>query len=151
MKKIIIPLFLAFALAGCPSIPRITDTPPSNNGQISPEQQRADVDAITAEAQRAAELVKAGKINRTQAADMLGKFRLTRVGPNVIDDDTFATYRRITVQRENRRITQNEAHAIMETKLRDWRRRWVAMKQRPQNPAFTNFLLRLYNLPQLGQ
>ena len=153
MKKAIIPLLLTFALAGCPSVPLSTDGGTKTGGTVSAAQQRADVDAITAEAQRVADLVKAGKINRTQAADMLGDFRLKRIGQNMLDDDTFATYRRITVQRESRRITQNEAHAIMETKLRDWRRRWVSMSQadRPANPAFTNFLLRLYNLPQLGQ
>ena len=151
MKKLIVPLLFTLALAGCPSLPKPTDSSTPSGGSVTTDQQRADVDAITAEAQRVAGLVKAGKINRTQAADMLGEFRLKRVGPNVIDDDSFATYRRITVQRESQRITQNEAHAIMETKLRDWRRRWVAMSPRPQNPAFTNFLLRLYNLPQLGQ
>lgn len=139
-------------LAGCPTVrtPPKKDPTGTNAGSQSVMQKLADVDAITAEAQRVAARVRAREINKTQAADILGGFRAGRIGHNVIDDDVFETYRRITVQRESNKITQAESQSIMETKLKSWVQRWPVMQNRPDNPAFTNFLLKLYNLPMLG-
>ena len=71
------------------------------------------------------------------------------VGANPVDDNTFAMYRYLTVEREAGRIDQDAFRAKMDERLREWMRRWPKLNPKPAEPAFTNFLLKLYGLPPL--
>ena len=72
------------------------------------------------------------------------------VGANAVDDNTFALYRQIAVQRDRGVIGADEAQSRMEARLRDWLRRRPKYTPKPADPAFTQFLLKLYRLPPLG-
>jgi len=37
----------------------------------------------------------------------------------------------------------------MEDRLRYWQRRWPGLQNKPANPAFTQFMFKVYNLPPL--
>jgi hypothetical protein len=101
------------------------------------------------EADRLADQVKAGHLTRVEAADELNIYRLRLVGANGVDDATFATYRTLAVARDAGSITSEAAQARMLARLRDVQRRWPGMAHRPADPAFTNFLLKVYDLPAL--
>lgn len=111
---------------------------------------QADADAILNEANRLALKVRDGELDKVEAADALNAFRLKRVGRNPVDDDTFATYRAVTVARESGRLSAQAAQARMRAKLAEWQRGWQSMPNRPRNPAFTNYLMRVFGLPPLG-
>ncbi len=104
---------------------------------------------IFREANRLAGEVEQGHLTRLEAADELNTFRVRVAGSNRIDDSTFATYRYLAAQRDSGRMTAEESHSRMEMKLRDWQRLWPGMRNRPVDPAFTNFLMQLFNLPLL--
>jgi len=123
--------------------------PASERTAVSAKQDRAS--QILIEANRLADRVKNGELTRLQAADQLNLVRLRLVGANQVDDSTFASYRYLAKQRDLGLLTQEQSHAKLETRLRDWQQRWPRMSKRPADPAFTNFLLRLYDLPPLGQ
>jgi len=102
------------------------------------------------EANRLAVLVEKGELTRVEAADELNGYRLRIVGSNRVDDATFATYRYLATMRDDGKMTAEESHARMERKLLEWQRRWPKLSSRPVDPAFTNFLMQLYDLPLLG-
>ncbi|XLM20126.1 hypothetical protein MKD33_17045, partial [Chromobacterium piscinae] len=94
--------------------------------------------------------VKSGELTRTAAADQLGAARLRIAGSNAVDNDNFAVYRQLTVEREAGRIDSDAFRAKLEAHLREWMRRWPKYTPKPADPAFSNFLLKLYGLPPLG-
>ncbi|MDN0082634.1 hypothetical protein QU487_07710 [Crenobacter sp. SG2305] len=147
MKRLI-PLVVVLALAGCANFKMPSYHPPTRPAPV--EHPPSSSDLMLHEANRIAERVKAGELNRVQAADQLNAYRLRTVGHNAVDDDVFATYRQIAVQRDANQISQEEAQARMDAKLRETLRRWPKLKPKPANPAFTNFLLKVYGLPPLG-
>lgn len=108
------------------------------------------VDLLFKEANRLASKVKSGELNRVAAADQLNVYRLRLIGANLVDDNSFAMYRYLAVERDAGRLTQEESQARMEMRLREWMRRWPKLQPKPPVPVFTNFLLKLYGLPALG-
>jgi len=108
------------------------------------------VDLLFKEANRLANKVKSGEINRVAAADQLNVYRLHLIGANQVDDNNFAMYRYLAVERDAGRLSQEESQARMEMRLREWLRRWPKLQPKPPVPVFTNFLLKLYGLPALG-
>ncbi|GGY05178.1 hypothetical protein [Paludibacterium paludis] len=136
---------IALMLAGCstpPPLPSAREKPAA-----APQ---GKVDLLLREANRLAGLVKTGEIGRVEAADRLNAYRLKIAGSNAIDDASFARYRRITVEREAGRLDQNEAQARMESYLRDTLRKYPRLPGKGAEPAFTDFLLKVYSLPPLG-
>ncbi len=107
-------------------------------------------DSLFKEANRLAGKVKSGELNRVAAADQLNVYRLRLIGANLVDDNSFAMYRYLAVERDAGRLTQEESQARMEMRLREWLRRWPKLQPKPPAPVFTNFLLKLYGLPALG-
>lgn len=149
MKKLAL-IFIAATLSGCAVIPTFPEPgvqpPPRKPPVVAPSK----VELLLKEANRLAEEVKAGRLSRTAAADQLNSYRLRVAGPNLVDDNTFATYRYIAVERDAGRMSPTEAQDKMEAKLREWLRSWSKLRQKPADPAFTNFLLKVYRLPPLG-
>lgn len=143
-------LLAAALLAGCAGFPDFGDTRSRQSRTKALQFKRAnDSAAILGEASRLASLVRAGAISRSEAAERLNSYRLARVGSNFVDDNTYSTYRALTVARERNQISQEEFQARMQGRLQDWQARWPTLKQRPANPAFTNFLMNVYNYPTL--
>ncbi len=101
------------------------------------------------EAQQLAPRVGKGELTRVQVADKLDALRQQQVGRNAVDDDVFRTYRRIAQQRDAGQIDSARAQKQMEDRLEMWQRRWPTLPDKPANPAFTQFLLKLYSLPPL--
>lgn len=145
-------LLFAALLSGCAGFPDFGSSRRPSHAWPKPhvQPQRAnDSAAILAEANRLATQVRNGELSRGEAADRLNRYRVERVGHNVVDDSTFATYRSLTVAREKNQINQEEFQSRMQARLQDWQVRWPTLQQRPANPAFTNFLMDVYNYPQL--
>ena len=151
MKKLVLPLVAAVALSACGVLPTLPEPgTPQPHRRPPPVAAPTKVDLLLKEANRLAEEVKAGRLSRTAAADQLNAYRLRTAGPNLVDDNTFATYRYIAVERDAGRMNPAEAQDKMEVKLREWLRAWPKLRQKPADPAFTNFLLKVYRLPPLG-
>jgi hypothetical protein len=145
MKKVkarfglaLLPLLLT-ACAGLPGTAVRPAAPPHRYGSAD----------ILREADRLASQVKDGTLSRTQAADQLNRFRLAHIGHNSIDDTNFAWYRAMAVARDRNQISQEESMTRICTRQMQWHRRWAQMDNRPSNPAFTNFLMEVCDLPPL--
>lgn len=108
-----------------------------------------DVEAIRVEANRLGTLVGKGEITKVQAAQLLNRFRLKAVGSNTVDDSVFSVYLRSTVESQNGKITGLQSKQIIQTSLETWQVRWPTMKDKPKNPAFTNFLLQHLGMDML--
>jgi hypothetical protein len=104
---------------------------------------------ILREANQLASQVKDGDLTRTQAADRLNRYRLSHIGHNSIDDTNFAWYRALAVERDRNQISQEESMTRICTRQMQWHRRWPQMENHPANPAFTNFLMEVCDLPPL--
>ena len=147
---------MALGLSACSALQQL-GVPISSHPDANPAKSRppgtpavnGKTDALLREANRLADKVKSGELTRLAAADQLGAFRLKVVGANPVDDNTFAMYRYLTVEREAGRIDQDTFRAKMDERLREWMRRWPKLNPKPAEPAFTNFLLKLYGLPPL--
>lgn len=136
MKRLLLMLSLLW-LAGCASLPEL-----GGGGH-------AAADVLMREAQQLAPRVGKGELTRVQVADKLDALRQQQVGRNAVDDDVFRTYRRIAQQRDAGQIDSARAQKQMEDRLEMWQRRWPTLSDKPANPAFTQFLLKLYSLPPL--
>ncbi len=153
MKAYIPFLFVsALLLSACQHLP--TNLWPQNKGASTETYQMADshaqnVEAIRVEANRLGTLVGRGEITKVQAAQLLNRFRLKAVGSNTIDDSVFSVYLRSTVESQNGKITGLQSKQIIQTSLETWQVRWPTMKDRPKNPAFTNFLLQHLGMDML--
>lgn len=142
-------LLSACSLLQQPAAPQLPHAPAIHP---SPAQPPVDskVELLLKEANHLAARVKNGELNRTAAADQLNSYRLHLIGANLVDDNSFAMYRYLAVERDAGRLSQEESQARMEMRLREWLRRWPKMQPKPATPVFTNFLLKLYGLPSLG-
>jgi uncharacterized lipoprotein YmbA len=136
MKRLLLILSLLW-LAGCASLPEL-----GGSGNAAAEM-------LMREAQQWAPRVSKGELTRVQVADKLDALRQQQVGRNAVDDDVFRTYRRIAQQRDAGQIDSARAQKQMEDRLEMWQRRWPTLPDKPANPAFTQFLLKLYSLPPL--
>lgn len=136
MKRLLLVLSL-LCLAACASLPDL------GGGS------QAAADKLMREAQQLAPRVSKGELTRVQVADRLDALRQQQVGRNAVDDDVFRIYRRIAQQRDAGQIDSARAQKQMEDRLEMWQRRWPALQDKPANPAFTQFLLKLYSLPPL--
>ena len=145
----VLPL-LAILLSGCSSFHQPGSLVPGGaSSSPAVQQEQTSARQIFDEANRLAGLVQQGQLTKTAAANQLDTYRLALVGPNRVDDATFATYRYLAKMRDANKMTSEEAHARMEMKLREWQGLWAGMQHRPANPAFTNFLMQLFKLPML--
>ncbi|CUA82157.1 MULTISPECIES: hypothetical protein [Gulbenkiania] len=153
MKALIPIAAAALFLSGCAALDTAPPAParPQRPVPVTPSvPKQSNADRLLQEAGRLADRIKSGQISRAGAADELNRLRLRLVGANAVDDNTFALYRQIAVQRDRGVIGADEAQSRMEARLRDWLRRWPKYTPKPADPAFTQFLLKLYRLPPLG-
>jgi hypothetical protein len=151
MKSLTPLLLVSLLLTACGSFKQPPSPIQSGHGGITrasaPQASRSGL--IFREANRLAGEVEAGRMSRVEAADALNDYRLRVVGSNRVDDSTFATYRYLAVERDSNGMSAEESHARMEMRLREWQRKWGDMRNRPADPAFTNFLMQLFDLPPL--
>lgn len=136
-------VLLPLLLSACAGLPGTAARP------AAPAQHHYGSADILREADRLATQVKEGMLSRTQAADQLNRFRLAHVGHNSIDDTNFAWYRAVAVARDRNQLSQEESVTRICTRQMQWHRRWTQMDNRPANPAFTNFLMEVCDLPPL--
>ena len=156
MKKHILFLVTLVALAGCETIylPTLKEVPvrPTNVKTEPPkptvrapyrlaETHWADVSKIRDEATRLSYQVSEGKITKVQAAQYLNRFRIQQVGRNSVDDSMYEVYLRSAVDSQRGAITTEQSKLYIQNALRGWHQRWPNMKNKPSNPAFTNFLM----------
>lgn len=152
MTTLIRPLCLAAALllAGCGTLQQLgLPTPETKPKEPAPVVSGSNAQRLLDEANRLAGEVKAGRMNRTQAADALNQKRLAWVGRNAVDDEVFAFYREGAQDRDQGLIDQNTYQNNMYQVLKQWQKRWPQLKQHPADPAFTNFLMKVFQLPPL--
>lgn len=149
MNKIILIALAAFLVAGC-----LAKKPPPTASSIEVMPTKPayseDTKKILQEAGRLASLVSENTLTRVQAAQALDTYRIRLVGHNSVDDASFSTYLRNTIDRQNSKITPDESVARMEQNLKRLHARWNKMKNKPANPAFTNFLMQIFGLPSLA-
>ena len=144
MNKLLMAVLLA-ALAGCANLPQLFPSSQSS----SPARGNNAADALLAEADRLADRVGKGELTRVQAAEKLGETRIKLVGRNLVDDDVYRLYYQIAQLRDAGKIDGDAARKQMEDRLRYWQRRWPGLQSKPANPAFTQFMFKVYNLPPL--
>ena len=150
MKKLLVTCLICLGLlTACPGL-RI---PYTGKGDIESEGQKSPYGLqshqILIEANRLAGLVSKNQLTRVQAAQALDRYRVDLVGHNAVDDALYATYLRVAVDRQNGRIDAQGAQNRMQSELEKWQGRWVKLKNKPDNPAFTNFLMQVFKLPPL--
>ncbi|UTH72545.1 hypothetical protein [Chromobacterium sp. IIBBL 290-4] len=155
MKRPLIVFSLLGSLTACSALQQLgapvhAGSEAARPAPAAPVKAKSKVDLLLAEANSLADKVKSGELTRTAAADQLGAARLRIAGGNPVDNDNFAVYRQLTVDREAGRIDSDAFRAKLEAHLREWMRRWPKYAPKPADPAFTNFLLKLYGLPPLG-
>ena len=144
MNRLFMAVLLG-ALAGCANLPQwfpVSQPPATQRGNSA-------ADTLLAEADRLADRVGKGELNRVQAAEKLGETRIKLVGRNLVDDDVYRLYYQIAQLRDAGRIDGDAARKQMEDRLRYWQRRWPGLQNKPANPAFTQFMFKVYNLPPL--
>ena len=156
MKKYIPLLLACAALAGCtintaPSFGAVTTTE-SGNGKATyrlVSSHWTDVSKIRDEATRLNDQVGQKKITKVQAAQHLNRFRLKLVGSNPVDDSVYEVYLRSAVDSQRGAITSAQSKQYVQNALKGWQQRWPNMRNKPNNPAFTNFLMELMNMQPL--
>lgn len=161
MKKYI-PLFVIGLLAGCQSIyvPTLTEVPVNptnvkNNGNIATGNFRlasshwSDVAKIRAEATRLSYQVSQNKMTKVQAAQYLNRYRIQLVGRNAVDDSVYEVYLRSAVDSQRGEISTEQSKTFIQSELKGWQQRWKNMSSKPNNPAFTNFLMEVMNMTPL--
>ena len=156
MKKYIPLLLACAALAGCtintaPSFGAATTTE-SGNGKATYRlagSHWTDVSKIRDEATRLNDQVGQSKITKVQAAQYLNRFRLKLVGSNPVDDSVYEAYLRSAVDSQRGAITSAQSKQYVQNALKGWQQRWPNMRNKPNNPAFTNFLMELMNMQPL--
>ena len=149
MKKYLLLSLLSIGLlAGCPSLKG-----PYKKDPIEVEGSNSvyglQAHQILIEANRLADLVNKNQITRVQAAQSLDLYRVQLVGHNAVDDAVFATYLRIAVDRQNNKADAAASQERMQKELNKWQARWPKLKNKPDNPAFANFLMQVFQLPPL--
>ncbi|MBR7002392.1 MAG: prokaryotic membrane lipolipid attachment site family protein [Neisseriaceae bacterium] len=166
-KKLFALLGVSLLLSACgttitlPSAPTIKKPQPvqSAPAPIEPEPQPqvfrlapnhwADVQDIRNEAVRLSREVGQGNITKVQAAQELNQFRLALVGSNVIDDNVYDVYLRGAVGSQSGQISSAQSKQLIQTALEVWQNSWPSMQNKPDNPAFTNFLMQTMGMTPL--
>lgn len=168
-KTWLMGLTAAFLLVGCgttitlPSAPTITKQPQPVQPAPQPIEQPtaqpkvfqlapnhwADVQDIRNEAVRLSREVGKGNITKVQAAQELNQFRLALVGNNVIDDNVYEVYLRGAVGSQSGQISSAQSKQLIQTALDVWQNSWPTMQNKPDNPAFTNFLMQTMGMTPL--
>lgn len=164
MKKHILSLVTLVALAGCETIylPSLKEVPVRpTNVKTEPAKPTArvpyrlaethwtDVSKIRDEATRLSYQVSEGKLTKVQAAQYLNRFRIQQVGRNSIDDSMYEVYLRSAVDSQRGAITTEQSKLYIQNALRGWHQRWPNMRNKPANPAFTNFLMEVMSMRPL--
>lgn len=161
MKKYLIPLSIAAVLSGCQSVyvPTLTEIPvnpvntvkteaPAKGFHLAPSHW-TDVSKIRDEATRLSYQVSIGKMTKVQAAQYLNNFRKRLVGRNAVDDSMYEIYLRSAVDSQRGEINTEQSKLYIQNALRGWQQRWKNMDAKPNNPAFTNFLLEVMKMQPL--
>ena len=161
MKKYLIPLSIAAVLSGCQSVyvPTLTEIPvnpvntvkteaPAKGFHLAPSHW-TDVAKISDEATRLSCQVSIGKMTKVQAAQYLNNFRKRLVGRNAVDDSMYEIYLRSAVDSQRGEINTEQSKLYIQNALRGWQQRWKNMDVKPNNPAFTNFLLEVMKMQPL--
>ncbi len=161
MKKYLIPLSIAAVLSGCQSVyvPTLTEIPvnpvntvkteaPAKGFHLAPSHW-TDVAKISDEATRLSYQVSIGKMTKVQAAQYLNNFRKRLVGRNAVDDSMYEIYLRSAVDSQRGEINTEQSKLYIQNALRGWQQRWKNMDVKPNNPAFTNFLLEVMKMQPL--
>lgn len=162
MKKHI-PLLLSLAvLAGCNSVylPKLVEVPlrptnvktepePSNQEYRLAADHWNNVSKIRDEATRLSYEVSQGKLTKVQAAQYLNRYRIQLVGRNSVDDSVYEVYLRSAVDSQRGEITTAQSKLYIQNTLRGWQQRWPSMRNKPSNPAFTNFLMEVMDMKPL--
>lgn len=153
-KHILISLFVATALSACAT--EMPNTPPNvSTTQVQSDSFRlasdhwANVAKLQAEANRLGDQVRAGKLTKVQAAQYLNRLRISLVGNNIVDDSVYEVYQRAAVDSQRGTINSEQSKVYVKNALRGWQQRWPHMKNKPNNPAFTNFLLEFMGMQPL--
>ncbi|WP_066565554.1 prokaryotic membrane lipolipid attachment site family protein [Snodgrassella sp. CFCC 13594] len=168
MKQTLSLIVLAAALGGCSSVyvPKVVKVPvdggvpvlPVQSGSVSTapttsyhlaNSHWSDVAKIRDEATRLSYQVSQGSITKVQAAQYLDKFRTQLVGRNPVDDDMYTIYLRSAVDSQRGAITTEQSKYFIQNALRGWQQRWPNMRNKPSNPAFTNFLMEIMSMKPL--
>lgn len=155
MKKNLSLLVLLAALTGCSSVyvPKIVFPEQGGTRADSGYQLKAshwsDVSKIRDEATRLGIQVQQGKLTKTQAAQALNRFRINLVGRNAVDDSMYEVYLRSAVDSQRGAISGEQSKMFIQNALRGWQQRWPNMSSKPNNPAFTNFLMEVMNMQPL--
>ena len=161
MKKYLIPLSIAAVLSGCQSVyvPTLTEIPvnpvntvkteaPAKGFHLAPSHW-TDVAKISDEATRLSYQVSIGQMTKVQAAQYLNNFRKRLVGRNAVDDSMYEIYLRSAVDSQRGEINTEQSKLYIQNALRGWQQRWKNMDAKPNNPAFTNFLLEVMKMQPL--
>jgi hypothetical protein len=102
------------------------------------------------ETKRLGNLVASGALTRVEAADQLNARRLAMIGPHPVDDEVFRVYRQLSVQVQQKKITQEKLRASLSNTLETARKNYAAQQPKPlKPPVFTNMLLQIYDRPPL--
>jgi hypothetical protein len=89
-------------------------------------------------------------LSRVEAADQLNARRLAMIGPHPVDDEVFRTYRLLSVQVQQNKITQDKLRITLMNKLDAVRKGYALLDPKPvKPPVFTNMLLQIYDRPPL--
>lgn len=108
-----------------------------------------DVAKIRDEATRLSDQVSKGSLTKVQAAQLLNRFRVKLVGHNNVDDSVYDVYLRSAVDSQRGAITTQQSKLYIQNALKGWQQRWPSMQEKPDNPAFTNFLLEVMGMEPL--
>ncbi|KPN70833.1 hypothetical protein [Neisseria sp. 83E34] len=160
MRKYLLPIILVGALTGCESIylPTLKEVPvhPTNPKHTEAPSRFAlasthwtDVSKIRDEATRLSYQVSKGQLTKVQAAQYLNRFRIKQVGRNAVDDSMYEVYLRSAVESQRGAINTEQSKLYIRNALQGWQQRWPSMTNKPNNPAFTNFLMEVMNLKPL--
>lgn len=109
----------------------------------------SDVAKIRNEATRLSYRVSLGDITKVQAAQYLNNFRTSLVGRNAVDDNMYEIYLRSAVDSQRGAINTEQSKLFIQNALRGWQQRWPNMRNKPANPAFTNFLMEVMGMKPL--
>lgn len=159
LKKILWATLLTMSLSACITVntpyPNARTTTVSSNAENHTNQftlasrHWTDVAKIRTEAERLGKQVRAGEITKVQAAQLLNRFRIAQAGKNEIDDNMYEVYLKSTVDSQRGAITSQQSKDYVKSALEGWQQRWVNMGNKPNNPAFTNFLMEVMDMKPL--
>ena len=153
-KHILISLLVATVLSACATEmpntqPNVSTTQVQSDSFRLASNHWANVAKLQAEANRLGDQVRAGKLTKVQAAQYLNRLRISLVGNNIVDDSVYEVYQRAAVDSQRGTINSEQSKVYVKNALRGWQQRWPHMKNKPNNPAFTNFLLEFMGMQPL--